>query len=72
LPGKHALGYDRETMKYLLLLGLYISPVLLLNYLVMPELAKLQHFYSNIETYSQQAAYGDLQSTERERYTRSY
>ena len=43
-------------MKYLLLGVILFSPVLALNYLVLPELAKMQEFYSNIDTYSQQAA----------------
>lgn len=47
-------------MKYLILLGFFATPLALLNYFVMPELAKLQDLYANIETYSQKAALGDL------------
>jgi hypothetical protein len=43
-------------MKYLLFFGFLITPLMLLNYVVMPELDKLKDFYSNVDTISQEAA----------------
>lgn len=42
-------------MRYLLIAGFLASPLILLNYFVMPEVQKLQDFYSNIDTYAQKA-----------------
>lgn len=53
-------------MKYIILIGFLVSPVVLLNYFVMPELAKLHDFYENIDSYAQQSAgTEDLQTAQR-------
>ena len=48
--------YDGMNMKLLLFGFFLLSPIILLNYLVMPELNKMQDFYANIETHAQNAA----------------
>lgn len=51
-----------------------LSPLLLLNYLVMPELDKMKDFYSNIDVYANQAAgtKTDLHADASSSYTRSH
>lgn len=51
-------------MKYVILAGIYLTPLVLLNYLVLPELAKLQEFYSNMDVYVHKAVHDDLQSAD--------
>lgn len=48
--------YDGMNMKFIVYSALLLSPLILLNYLVMPELNKMQDFYANIESHANNAA----------------
>ena len=44
------------NMRILIYSTLMFSPIILLNYVVMPELENLKNFYSNVDAYAQDAA----------------